>query len=123
MNRKYDIINRFNNLVPDGNYNRLGTTFETAKHKYFFDTGTGKVFECSRDEYVVLSHLFECNELIFKNDTDKTESDFCDVYERILECVEKEHVLQAPKCTEFAPMSEEKFTNLVEHGLQQVIWN
>lgn len=64
-----DIINRFNDLMPDGNYNRLGTTFETAKLKYFFDTGTGKVFECSEDEYTVLSHLFECNELIFKDDT------------------------------------------------------
>lgn len=121
MNRKNNIINRFNDLVPDGNYNRLGTTFETEKLKYFFDTGTGKVFECSEDEYSILSHLFECNELLFKDDTDKTESDFCDLYESILDCVEKEHVLQAPKYAEFAPMSEEKFANLVEHGLQQVI--
>ena len=57
MNRKNNIINRFNDLVPDGNYNRLGTTFETEKLKYFFDTGTGKVFECSEDEYSILSHL------------------------------------------------------------------
>lgn len=110
--RRSNIISRFHELVSDGNYSRLGTTFKTNNKKYFYDTGTGKVFECDEEEYKVLSYLFEHNEFI--NETSKA-------YEEIWQLVETEHILQIPKYEEFVQIPEEKLKSLVEQDLQQVI--
>ena len=108
-------------LVPDENYGRLGTTFETESRKYFFDTGTGKVFECDEDEYKVLSYLFKYNKLASETDLDDLGKSVFEVYEGILELSEKEHILQAPKYKEFVQVSDERLKNLVGQNLQQVI--
>ena len=85
MDRNNDIISKFHKLVPDENYGRLGTTFETESRKYFFDTGTGKVFECDEDEYKVLSYLFKYNKLASETDLDDLGKSVFEVYEGILE--------------------------------------
>ena len=77
MDRNKDIISKFHKLVPDENYGRLGTTFETESRKYFFDTGTGKVFECDEDEYKVLSYLFKYNKLASETDLDDLGKSSC----------------------------------------------
>lgn len=56
------IINEFNTFLLnriEGNIDRYGIVFTTGNKKYYFDTGTGKVLECSDDVYKVLLHLFE----------------------------------------------------------------
>lgn len=121
MDRNNDIISKFHKLVPDENYGRLGTTFETESRKYFFDTGTGKVFECDEDEYKVLSYLFKYNKLASETDLDDLGKSVFEVYEGILELSEKEHILQASKYKEFVQVSDERLKNLVGQNLQQVI--
>ncbi|MDE7327200.1 MAG: hypothetical protein K2N63_13155 [Lachnospiraceae bacterium] len=45
------LIQYFEQLVPDGNWNRMGMTFQTEKTKYHYDNGTGKVFSCEDKEF------------------------------------------------------------------------
>lgn len=47
--QKEELLAYFAQLVPDRNWKRLGTTFQTANSKYFYDTGTGKVLECEKE--------------------------------------------------------------------------
>ena len=51
----------FYKLVPDHNYRRLGKAFKTREKYYFYDTGTGKVFECEQEVYEILRKLEETN--------------------------------------------------------------
>ena len=103
--RENAIIHRFEKLVPDGNYGRLGTTFETAHKKYFFDTGTGKVFDCESVEYDAFKQLFERNSIEAVLNDNVGNSNLCDAYEKILNMVEKEHILRAPKYENFVQLS------------------
>lgn len=119
--RENAIIQRFAKFVPDGNYSRLGTTFETAHKKYFFDTGTGKVFDCEEEEYEAFKQLFEHNSIAEVLNNNIGNSNMCNAYEKILDMIEKEHILQASKCKNFVQLSEENLKILVEQDLQQVI--
>lgn len=38
----------FSTLIEDENYRRRGKVFKTRNRFYYYDTGTGKVFECER---------------------------------------------------------------------------
>lgn len=119
--RENAIIHRFEELVPDGNYDRLGTTFETTHKKYFFDTGTGKVFDCETHEYEAFKQLFDRNNIEVVLNDNAGNSNIYDAYEIILDMVEKEHILQAPKHENFVQLSEENLKVLVEQDVQQVI--
>ena len=85
--RENVLIHKFKKLVPDGNYGRLGTTFETTRKKYFFDTGTGKVFDCETAEYEAFKQLLERNSIEAVLDNNAGNSNLCDAYEKILDMV------------------------------------
>lgn len=119
--RKDLIIKKIRELVPDSNYARLGTTFETTNNKYFFDTGTGKVYMCGEAEYKILKYMVENNKLYFENDGGKSETELCDTYDQIIEIINDQHILQAPLYKEFTKLSDESLTILLEQELQQVI--
>lgn len=44
----------FQNLKRDGSLGRFGKAFATKNKFYFFDNGTGKVLECSEEEYLII---------------------------------------------------------------------
>lgn len=119
--RENIIKQKFEKLVPDGNYSRLGTTFETTHKKYFFDTGTGKVFDCETVEYEAFKQLFERNNIEAVLNNNAGNSNLCDAYETILYMAEKEHILQAPLHKNFVQLSDENLKILVEQDVQQVI--
>lgn len=115
MNKRDDIKKRFQALAPDHNFHRLGTVFKTREKMYFYDTGTGKVFECDEDEYNFLQYIFENDKL--PENSEKTYG----VCEKIIELIEKENILQAPNVTEFVQLSDENLSILLEQDLQQII--
>jgi hypothetical protein len=45
MKNYNDYKNFFSEVVEDGNYRRRGKAFKTSSRYYYYDTGTGKVFE------------------------------------------------------------------------------
>ncbi len=88
--------NFINNLKNGHKFSRLGKLFETEKNKYFFDTGTGKVF--ALDEYVF--KILDC--LWHKDDFDElfklyiSEKDLINSLNKIKDIVEQENILLNP---------------------------
>lgn len=62
-----DVIKYFCELKDRGNLSRYGKCFNCGELYYFYDTGTGKVLECSKAEYDVLKNLTENNTIDFTN--------------------------------------------------------
>ncbi|MCQ4737036.1 hypothetical protein NE462_05480 [Blautia hominis] len=56
----------FERLKGEGDFSRLGKVFKTKEKYYFFDTGTGKILECTEIEYNILKQLGEENTLDVK---------------------------------------------------------
>ena len=46
-------------LVINDEIGRMGICFDASDKLYFYDTGTGKIMECSENEYYFLEKLFE----------------------------------------------------------------
>lgn len=57
----------FQDIIVFKDCNKYGLTFETNCKKYFYDTGTNKVFECNIVEYEILKYILEKSTL---NDID-----------------------------------------------------
>lgn len=65
MKLDFDVYQkRFLELTKEWKFSRLGRNFETSSHKYFYDTGTGKVFQISEELNEVLSNLSKPTVLI-----------------------------------------------------------
>ncbi len=39
----------FAKIVLDGDFRRVGKAFKTDSKYYYYDTGTGKIFECTEE--------------------------------------------------------------------------
>ena len=82
----------FERLKGEGDFSRLGKVFKTKEKYYFFDTGTGKILECTEIEYNILKQLGEENTL----DVKKLEYSLKDIQATIndiISMVEKENIL------------------------------
>lgn len=42
-------LNKIRDLIKCSNYKRLGRCFESSRNKYFYDLGTGKVFQIEEE--------------------------------------------------------------------------
>ena len=55
------------------NNKRLGRCFQTRRKKYYFDTGTGKVFEVNSNVYYILQKILDnADKEDLLNDSDVT---------------------------------------------------
>lgn len=83
-------INKIKKMIQCNNYKRLGRCFESSKNKYFYDLGTGKVFQVEKEVQELL-------QFILNEDWEKacscSEEAIQDVYSTILE----EEILLAPE--------------------------
>lgn len=58
MNNTEEYKAYLNNLILSDEIKRMGICFKTPNKKYFYDTGTGKVMECTEEEYLFLEKMF-----------------------------------------------------------------
>jgi len=93
---KEELIQYFEKLVPDRNWNRLGTTFQTEQMKYYYDNGTGKVFSCEDREFLVIENILKHSGISYLKETGLQEADLIAALESIKELVEVEKIFQAP---------------------------
>ena len=95
------IISFINEINKNGKIHRLCKLFRTKNNFYFYDVGTGKIFEVTSEEYLVLEDLFNNNTLT--DDTSKilSEDKIIKVIDKIKEFYYKEKILQAPKLDRF----------------------
>lgn len=102
-------VAQLKDVVKDDDYRRLGKVFKTDSKFYYYDTGTGKVFECPRNVFEVLNVLQrgEGFEGLRERDPEGT----CSALKEIISAVENENILKAPLINTF---SGEQVNNLEE---------
>lgn len=98
---KDKIDNFISKLSKNGNIHRLYKLFKTEYKFYFYDVGTGKIFEVSKDEYVVLDDLFNNNKLTDDTFQILSENEVIKIMDRIIELYYREKILQAPILEKF----------------------
>jgi len=85
----------FETIKENGSFMRLGKTFRTEKQFYYFDTGTGKVLQCSENVYLILKQLEEAN--YFDPVTlNIPESQLLEAVKDIKNSIEAENIMKAP---------------------------
>ena len=68
------------------NNKRLGRCFQTRRKKYYFDTGTGKVFEVNSNVYYILQKILDnADKEDLLNDSDVTVEALNEVYSSIMQ--------------------------------------
>ena len=91
----YAYQKRFLELIKEGKFSRLGRNFETSSYKYFYDTGTGKVFQISEALNDVLSKFIKTNSFDSIFELELSEDVMLYTLEELFNAVDEEHILQA----------------------------
>lgn len=101
MEEKFAVyMEKFVKLTEKGKFSRLGRNFATSNHKYFYDTGTGKVFQISEQLNEILSILIKTNKFESVFNLSLEEKDLNSALEELFTAVDEEHILQAPPVEE-----------------------
>ncbi len=116
---KEELFDYYQYLVPDGKWQRLGTTFQTENAKYFYDAGTTNVFECNDQEFLVLENILAHSGLFSLDETGLPEAELLDALENIKELTEKYKICQATAYQKFQTQEMDFSQNSL---IQQVIF-
>lgn len=115
---KYE--NYFRKLQEVGSLARFGKAFATKSKYYFFDTGTGKVLECSKEEYKVFKQLTDENSLDFSN-IGLTKEEIDSSVNSIMEAIETEKIFQATPLEKFDGVHMQDLKLVIPQNMQQII--
>jgi len=89
-----DKIQYILNTPKKSHFNSLGKTFQSNNKYYFFDSGTGKVLECSQNVFIVLSYL-EKNDCLAPEDLNLKSSELSTALDDIIAAIISENILKA----------------------------
>ena len=109
MKNYSDYKNFFSAVVEDGNYKRRGKVFRTRNRYYYYDTGTGKVFDCEKEVYIILQKLQTSNNFDSLKTLELEDTVLLNALAIIAEAVKSENILKAPVFDNF---TGEQVTNL-----------
>lgn len=87
---------RIEKIKNGGQFSRLGRAFSTTANNYFYDTGTGKVFQIEDNTYKVLRCLSVTNDFDKLFELPMTSSEVLSALETIEEAIKSENILLAP---------------------------
>ena len=92
----------FAKIVHDGDFRRVGKAFKTDSKYYYYDTGTGKIFECTEELFNVISTLQKNNsfDALMKLPIEKDL--LLEALGELKETVEKQNLFQAPVIETFS---------------------
>lgn len=105
------------------NFRQKGLVFHTRASRYFFDSGTGKTYECDNMTAVILDTLINGKDLYgtLKN-LEVDEKAISDSFNDILDLVECEHILQMPRYTKFETLNISESEAEIGSHLNQVVF-
>ncbi len=110
----------FRKVVEDGNYRRRGKVFQTRSRFYYYDTGTGKVFECEKAVYEVLKKLQDTNEFERLKELELSEEEVESALKQIMDSVDNENILKAPLLETFSGEQVTDLKKSLENKLGQI---
>ena len=120
MKNYNDYKNFFSKVVEDGNYRRRGKVFKTSSRYYYYDTGTGKVFECEGEVYTILQKLQKTNSFDSIKVLEIEETELLNALEIIAEAVNNENILKAPLIKNFSGEQVKNLKNSLETKMGQI---
>ena len=87
-------VKKLKTILSINNCNeRLGKIFQTRDKYFFYDLGTGKIFECTFEEYKIFEKILSSKD---NNELEKMfKSSDINVLSELLDSIEKENLLQA----------------------------
>lgn len=119
--KQFELLKKyFESIIKDNHYSRLGKVFTTSKKKYFYDTGTGKIFECKNNVYLILKHLAETNSFDALLELKMEEHELIEALIELKEAVNDENLLQAPPVKAFSGPNVENLVPYINEGLERV---
>lgn len=119
--KDYDYYEKFfNKLVTDHNYRRLGKAFKTRNNFYYYDTGTGKVFECQQEVFEILKKLEDTNSFALIKDLNIEQDKILESLEKIKLAVETENILKAPLLQTFSCRQTTNLENVLKNEIGQI---
>ena len=116
---EYIIEKYFGKKLTESRMQRYGTTFKTKNKLYFYDSGTGKVVECTEKEYALLSYLTDSSKPKIEWSWEKEDLE-TNVRELAKECREY-HLLDMPQYTHFVGNNLENLISNKNEQVSQVI--
>lgn len=91
-----DVLKYFEEISdPKSGIDRYGIPFRTVKKKYFYDTGTGKVFELGNNVYDLLIHLFRNKGKYVAEDLDMEEGELEAACMELAEAIDNENIFKS----------------------------
>lgn len=109
-----------NNLFEEEeDFDRYGIPFATKNNKYYFDSGTGKVLQCTEEMYQLLVNLFENNGKIKNLDLSQTQLE--ETVQELRETIAEENIFKARKLDCFNCSHVNNLEGLVSQGCRQLI--
>ena len=98
--QKYKVL--FDKLKGNNHFYRLGKLFQTSNNNYFYDMGTGKIFQLSEPTYRLLDKIFDEDDYeIAINSLAMSDIDILKSSAEIVDAVNNENILKAPEIKEF----------------------
>ncbi|MGL5714692.1 MAG: radical SAM protein [Paraclostridium sp.] len=107
-------------IKGDNTFYRLGKIFSTLDQKYFYDTGTGKVFNIEEHLYNVLDCMFENENFDSILELDLDEESLLSALKELTDAIANENILQAPPVTKFTGPHSYNLEEYLEKSINQV---
>lgn len=109
----------FNEKKKNGDFSRLGKLFRTEKQQYMYDLGTGKVVQCTEEEFLILENIFANNGLKHYEDILLEEGRLEEALVGLENSINTENLLMAPKLKGFiGPYNDVEFA--IGNKVQQI---
>lgn len=119
MNNLEKHISFFDGKRIYGDFNRLGKLFKTKNHQYMYDLGTGKVVQCTKEEFLVLENIFANNGLTNFKEIPLEDECLEKVLVQLENSINRENLLMAPKWNG-ATEEQNELQFALDHKLVQV---
>lgn len=109
----------FEKLKKNNSYSRLGKTFQANK-KYYYDLGTGKVLECTKNVYSILECLEKYNSFDSLLKLELKDNDLIDALNILKSTIERENIMKAPCVTEMTGVHKTQLEESIDRNLSQM---
>lgn len=121
MKDQFEVYEKaFNQLKGDLKFSRLGRTFQTPNHLYFYDTGTGKVFEINEITKDILDTLIRTDQFSELSQLPYKEEDIVTSLQELSECINSENILKAPELMTMCGPQTDQLENRLEGHRNQI---
>lgn len=122
MNKLLEYENIFYHLTGFRNFRQKGLLFHTANSTYFFDSGTGKTFECDHKTEHILKQLLDGKTISQLDGGAYQHYEVYQILDQLIELINQENLLKMPIYKEIYTPTDDAINDQIEHELSQAVF-